>query len=132
MKFSIKLDRVSWNLDRIDAAKRRCMDRGLFKAAGFLRTDARRSIKQRKTAAPAGSPPATRKGRLRKAIVFHVFRGLGRAIVGPTANIVGPAGGAHEHGGQFRGESYPARPFMGPALVKTNTQFAAFFRDEFK
>jgi len=128
----IKVARVSMNIDRLGRARRRCEDRGLFKASAFMRTTARRSIKKRRRPSPPGSPPSTQTRRLRNAIQFHVYRGEGRAVIGPTAQRVGEAGAAHEHGEKFRGDDYPPRPFMGPAEEITRPVFAGFFAREFK
>jgi hypothetical protein len=70
---------------------------------------------------PAGSPPHTRaKGKRRRllprAIRFAVSDDT--AVIGPKASIAGQAGEPHEHGGTFRGQSYPKRPFAVPALER--------------
>ena len=88
-------------------------------AGGAIRMTAKRSIKQRKTESPEGTPPHTRKGQLRRAILYAVEKDKQTVVVGPDVSIVSTAGMAHEFGGQFRGERYPKRPFMGPALEKT-------------
>ena len=45
-------------------------------------------------------------------------------VIGPTASVAGQVGGAHEFGGQFRGDQYPERPFMFPALERALPRFA--------
>ena len=132
MNVVTKVVRVSWRMDRFHAARLRMLDRGMFKWASFLRTVARRSIRKRKKPSAAGSPPSTQTRRLRNAILFHVYRGEGKAIIGPTANIVGPSGAAHEFGGTYKGDKFDRRPFMGPALDVTRPQAAGFFAGEFK
>lgn len=125
------VSKAAMNLERIGAAKRRMEDRVMFKQAGYVRIVARRSIRPRKKASAPGSPPSTQTKRLPNSIIFHVFRGQGRAIVGPSASIVGEAGAAHERGELFRGDQYPARPFMFPALVKSTASFPAMFAGQF-
>ena len=41
-----------------------------------------------------------------------------QVVIGPDVESFGTAGKAHEHGGRYRHERYPKRPFMGPALEK--------------
>ena len=105
----------------------------LTHAAAAIRLTARRSIKKapkgqgsddkgRFTSArqnrpsPPGKPPHTRKGQIKRAILYAVERKVGRAFIGPTHEAMGMSAGAHEFGGRFRGQRYRARPFMGPAL----------------
>ncbi|HYW78050.1 MAG TPA: hypothetical protein VE890_00675 [Thermoguttaceae bacterium] len=87
-------------------------------AGAALRLIARRSIRQRKGPAPAGSPPHTHTRRLPRAILYAVDRQRSLVVIGPAKHLAGTSGRAHEHGGQYRGERYERRPFMGPALVK--------------
>ena len=93
--------------------------KSLGHAGGAIRMTAKRSIKRSKTESPEGSPPHTRKGQLRRAILYAVEKDKQSVVVGPDVSIVSTAGTAHEFGGRFRGEQYPRRPFMGPALEKT-------------
>ncbi|MFM8216585.1 MAG: hypothetical protein ACKN82_18365, partial [Pirellula sp.] len=83
-----------------------------------IRLVARRSIKRRQTASMPGTPPNTRQGQLKRAIVYAIDKQRGIATIGPDISVVGTAGKAHEFGGKFRKERYPKRPFMGPALDK--------------
>ena len=39
--------------------------------------------------------------------------------IGPEHAKVGRSASAHEHGGRYKGQRYPKRPFMGPALETT-------------
>lgn len=93
--------------------------KSLGHAGGALRMTAKRSIKRAKAGSPEGTPPHTRKGQLRRAILYAVEKSKQSVVVGPDVSIVSTAGTAHEFGGRFRGERYPKRPFMGPALQKT-------------
>jgi len=90
--------------------------RGLGHAAGAVRLIAKRSIRKRKKASRPGTPPSTQTKRLPAAILYAVEPD--RAVIGPVASIVGTAGEAHEHGGRYKRENYPQRPFMAPALDK--------------
>lgn len=127
---------------RMDTARvRRAAKRGSVKslahAAALIRKIARRSIRRRKdpaAASPAGRPPFThRRGRgLRDAIRFAVDRYKTRAVVGPAHSVVGAAGAAHEFGGEYRGDQFDKRPFMGPALDKAAPDLPAFWRHSVK
>ena len=105
----------------------------LTHAAAAIRLTARRSIKKAPKArgreaqgrfrsagktqpSPPGKPPHTRKGQIKRAILYSVERKAGRAFIGPTYEAMGMSASAHEFGGRFRGQRYRARPFMGPAL----------------
>lgn len=97
-------------------------------AARSIRTIARRSIRDAPEGkpSPAGKPPRTRadksgKKRLRNAILYDLVSDV-EAVIGPARHLIGLAGAAHEDGGTFRGEDYPARPFMRPALEKAKSQ----------
>jgi hypothetical protein len=87
-------------------------------AGAAIRLVARRSIRKRKSASPAGSPPSTRRGQLRRAIAYAVEKQQGLVVIGPEHEVVGESGKAHEFGGRYRREHYEKRPFMGPALEK--------------
>lgn len=101
------------------AAVHRGLVRSLYRAAGYVRTVARRSIRRRSKSgkpAPLGKPPKSPTGDLKRAILFYVDRERTTAIVGPDAQQVGDVGAAHEFGGRYKGQHYPRRPFMSPAL----------------
>ena len=113
-----------------------------FHAAASIRKGSRASIKaapketrrrarrrggrivarSRHGASKPGSPPFTRRGQLRNAILFDVNDKS--AIIGPRQSFVGQAGAAHELGETFRGTDYPERPYMGPALEEALPRFA--------
>jgi len=95
---------------------------GNFKSLGHagaaIRLTARRSIRRRKKASPEGQPPSTRRGQLRSAILYDVDKQNDLVVIGPSHSKVGASGSAHEHGGKYKRQRYPKRPFMGPALEK--------------
>jgi hypothetical protein len=98
----------------------------LYKAAYAIMTTAKGLIKTSPQASPPGEPPHTRAGQLRQAIRYEVNRAEFTAYIGPQASQMGPAAQPMEHGGTFRGERYPERPFMGPALDKNREKIPAF------
>jgi len=117
---------------KVQARVRRGNFRGLGHAAAAIRLTARRSIKRSKQPAPPGNAPHTRKGQLKKAIVYAVEKNKQSAVVGPTHEIVGPSAMAHEFGGRFRKQKYPRRPLMGPALEKNVDRLPQFWAGSVK
>lgn len=118
---------------RVTAASERTTFRNLPHAAAAIRKDAVGSIKQAEGPSAPGTPPHThtggvtkkgkvRKGNLQRAIAFDANKES--AVIGPRESVVGLAGRAHELGEEFRGDDYPERPFMGPALEQNLDRFA--------
>ena len=116
---------------RVEDAIRRAERRGLVRAAAAIRLQAARSIIQGAGPSPPGRPPHTRKGLLRRSILYALKEegGLLAAVIGTSHAILGPAGRAHEFGGRFRKEVYPRRPFMEPALSVIANRMPEFFRN---
>ena len=102
--------------------------RGLFQAAAFIRTTARRSIKKNRRPSPAGGPPHTQTNRIRDAMRFDVNKAKDLATIGAVASIVGPVLGVMERGGKFRGTIYDRRPTMMAALTKATPRLPEGFR----
>ncbi len=97
---------------------RRVNIESLGHAGGAIRLAARRSIHKGPKPSAPGTPPHTRRGQLRRAILYAVEKREQRVVIGPAYEIVGPSAMAHEFGGRFRHERYDRRPFMEPALEK--------------
>ena len=72
--------------------------RNLTHAAATLRMAARRSLRRRKKPSAPGQPPSSPTGRLRGSILYAVDRRRDYAVIGPSRNLIGPAGQEHEHG----------------------------------
>ena len=102
MKIDVK---TKLNTQRV----KRKVDEGTFRslahAGAAVRLIARRNIRQRKTASPPGQPPHTRRGQLRRAILYAVDRKSKSVVIGPSINLISKIGRAHEHGGV----EYPAK-----------------------
>lgn len=110
--------------------------RYLGRAGAVVRKTARRSIRKarigqdgRPVPSAPGTPPRTRRGLLRNAILFGVDRVAGHVVIGPTKSRVGLSGSAHEFGGRYRRNTYAERPFMGPALQKITPSLPAMWAD---
>lgn len=113
---------------QVQVALRKATYRNLGHAAASIRKAAVESIKPGEGPSPPGTPPHTqtqkvtkkgkvRKGQLPRAIVYTVDKEKQMALIGPRASVVGESAKAHEFGGQFKDETFPKRPFMGPALA---------------
>lgn len=127
------------NLHRIAPAAERAAFKNVGHAAASLRKDAIASIEEGDGASPPGTPPhthtqkttragKTRLGHLPRAITFAHDRKAMSAVIGPRESVVGTAGQAHEHGGEYKGEHYPPRPFMVPAMDRNLDRFADDWR----
>jgi hypothetical protein len=108
---------------RFDVRKvRKKADTGTFKslnhAAAAIRLTARRSIRRSPKKSASGKPPHTRRGLLKRALLYNVDKSRMRAVIGPAYSIAGRSGSAHEFGGKYYGRKYPRRSFMGPTLRK--------------
>ena len=108
--------------DRSRAVLARTKEAGiknLGHAGAAIRLTARRSIRRGKQPSRPGTPPHTRRGRLKRALRYVVERDRERVVVGPEHAVVGPSAMAHEFGGRYRKERFRRRAFMGPALERT-------------
>ena len=91
-------------------------------AGATIRLTARRSIRRDQKPSAVGRPPHTRRGLLRRAIVYAVDKYRQMAVIGPAYGMVGQSATAHEFGGRYRRQHYKKRRFMGPALEKTKNR----------
>lgn len=108
--------RVQLRLQRIVKAAERAR-KGSLQSVGYpIATIAKSKIQRSRRPSSPGQPPATRRGLLRRAIRYQVADDRRSVVIGPAYSMVGTAGQAHEFGGRYRGDTFPKRPFMGPAL----------------
>ena len=103
----------------------------LRRAGAYVRRVAQRKVVTSPKASQPGSPPHSRRGLLKRAVLFGPD-GDGSVLVGPGFNFVGPSMSAHEFGGKYRRERYPKRPLMGPALKESAPHVAKMWRDAVK
>lgn len=106
--------------------------KSLGHAGASIRLVARRSIKKSKQPSAAGSPPNTRKGRIKNAIKYAVSNDKQSVVIGPDVEVAGTSAKAHEFGGRYKREQYDKRPFMGPALEKTKQRLPAMWSGSVK
>ena len=123
-------------ISKVDSATRKV----LSKFGAFVRRTAKGSIRNRKTAAPPGSPPSSHTGLLKQFIFFGYDPGQRSVVIGPTRvdrRGRGEAPSLLEYGGvtsltrqrKRQRATYRARPYMGPALDKEQPKLPAMWRD---
>jgi hypothetical protein len=122
---------------RFDARKvRKKAEAGTFRslnhAAAAIRLTARRSIRRSPKESSAGTPPHTRRGLLKRSLLYNVDKAKMRAVIGPAYSIAGRSGSAHEFGGKYYGRNYPKRAFLGPALKINERRLPLFWRGSIK
>lgn len=132
--------RIENRFDRVKSAEERATFKNLGHAGAVVRKISSRSITKgarrrqgsdKQKPSDPGKPPRTRRGGLKKAILFG-FEGKDHVLIGPSVDLVGDSGSAHEHGGKFRGQTYPRRPFMQPGLEKLYPQIPSIWRDSIR
>lgn len=123
--FSAAVTKFIDHTKRVREAAEKAARRAFAKAAYRIFRDAQSSIERSTNPSPPGEPPHTRRGQLKRAIRYDATKD--GAVIGPVASMVGTAGEAHEFGGGYRGQDYPERPFMGPALERELDNFAGEF-----
>jgi hypothetical protein len=124
----------------VDGAKRKV----LSKAGAFIRTAARTSIRKRKGSAPAGKPPHSHEGSLRRLILFGYDKAADSVVVGPVGFKKSVAPSVLEYGGDTvvlrrRGGRLTsqrvriaARPYMAPALERERPKLPLLWRNSIR
>lgn len=123
--FSAAVTKIVDHSRRVREAADRAARRVFAKAAFRIMRDAQASVERSAEPSAPGEPPHTRRGQLKRAIRYAATKD--GAVIGPLESMVGVAAEAHEFGGGFRGQDYPSRPFMGPALERDLDNFAGDF-----
>ena len=119
--------KTKWDSGKVVKSARAGSIKSLGHAGAAIRLQARHSIKKSPKKSAAGTPPNTRKGRIRNAIKYAVTKSPPSVVIGPDVDVAGTAGKAHEFGGHYKKERYPKRRFMGPALEKVKPRLPALW-----
>ena len=123
---------AEFDADGLVARVSRAASGVLRRMGAYVRAVARRKVQTSPDASRPGAPPHTRRGALRRGLLFGLeARGAG-VVVGPSAAFVGTSAAAHEFGGGYRGERYPKRPLMGPALRDSIPHLAGMWENAVK
>lgn len=104
----------------------------LRRMGAYVRTVARRKVRPGERPSPAGNPPHSRTGALKRGILFGVERRRASVLIGPSERFVGTSMAAHEFGGAYKRQRYPKRPLMGPALKESTPRLARMWQDAVK
>ena len=121
--------RLSFDARGLAAAVLRGSFAALSRAGAYVRRAARHKVKTNDHPSPPGSPPHSRAGLLKRSILFGLDKPARTVVIGPAESVIGNAMAAHEFGGRYKRERYPARPLMGPTLTSTAPKLAQFWRD---
>jgi hypothetical protein len=124
--------KTRFDASKVVKAARTGSIKSLGHAGAAIRLAARHSIRKSPKASPAGTPPHTRKGRIRNAVKYAVIAAAQSVLIGPDVEVAGTSGKAHEFGGHYKRETYDRRPFMGPALEKIQNRLPAFWAGSVK
>lgn len=124
--------RVEFDPDAVKRAVKRGSTESLKQAGAYVRKSARNSVKKSKHSSIAGTPPHTRRGLLKRSLLFGVEPRRMAVVIGPAFKFVGISMTAHEFGGMYRHRKYPKRPLMGPTLQKTTPQISKLWANSVK
>ena len=104
----------------------------LRRMGAYIRRAAQSKIRQSRNPSQPGEPPHTRRGALKRGILFGVDRRTNSVVVGPSVRFVGTSMQAHEFGGGYKRERYPKRPLMGPSLRESAPHLAKMWENAVK
>lgn len=104
----------------------------LRRMGAYIRRVAQSKVRQSRNPSQPGEPPHTRRGALKRGILFGVDRRTGSVVVGPSIRFVGTSMQAHEFGGGYKRERYPKRPLMGPSLRESAPHLAKMWEGAVK
>ena len=107
-------------------------NKALRRAGAYIRKAAQNKVTTSDRSSAPGSPPHTRRGLLKNAILFGTEKRKQSVVIGPTESIIGTAMSAHEFGGKYRKRRYPKRPLMGPTLQKTASHLPKLWENSVK
>ncbi len=124
--------RIDFDERRILISTQKVNLTGLRRSGAYIRKAARNKVSQSKVSAPPGSPPHTRRGLLKNALLFGVEKSRLSVVVGPAESLIGTAMYAHEFGGRYKKQRYPKRPLMVPTLKATRSQLPKLWENSVK
>jgi len=124
--------KVEFDADGLVAKAAKASVEVLKRMGAYVRKVARSKVRTSPKASVPGTPPHSRRGLLKRAILFGVERRERRVLVGPGYRFVGESASAHEFGGAYKGDRYPKRPLMGPSLKESAPHLARMWQDAVK
>ena len=124
--------RIEFDDEAVKNAVRKSGVKSLRSAGAYTRKAARNAVARSKKSSPVGTPPHTRRGLLKRSILFGVEKHRMAVVIGPAKTVIGISMTAHEFGGMYRRRKYPKRPLMGPTLEKVAPELPKLWRDSVK
>ncbi len=124
--------RIEFDSNAVRNAVKKGSPKPLTRAGAYIRKSARNAVSRSKKSSSPGSPPHTRRGLLKRSILFGVERQRMTVVIGPAESFIGISMTAHEFGGIYRHRKYPKRPLMGPTLLKVAPQLPKLWEDSVK
>lgn len=121
--------RIEFHSDRIIAASRRGALKTLRRTGAYVRKVAQNKVSKSAGASTPGAPPHTRRGQLKKSILFGVDDRALTVVIGPAFSLIGTSMTAHEFGGKYKKQTYPERPLMGPTLEESAPKMPKLWED---
>lgn len=104
----------------------------LRRMGAYVRRVAQSKVRQSPNPSHPGEPPHTRRGALKRGILFGVDKTANSVVIGPSFRLVGTSMAAHEFGGGYKRERYPKRPLMGPSLRESAPHLARMWENAVK
>ena len=101
----------------------------LRRMGAYVRRAAQHKVHTSDKPSQPGTPPHSKTGALKRGILFGVEKRRQSVLIGPGFRFVGASMAAHEFGGQYRKESYPKRPLMGPTLKESASRLSVLWQD---
>ena len=115
---------IEFDEDGLVAWMARASREFLKRAGAYVRRVAQRKVVTSPKRSLPGQPPHSRRGLLKRGLLFGVERDGKSVLVGPGFSFVGESMSAHEFGGKYRKERYPKRPLMEPSLKESAPHLA--------
>ena len=124
--------RVEFDDEAVKKAVQKSGVKSLRSAGAYTRKAARNAVSRSGKSSSPGTPPHTRRGLLKRSILFGVEKHRMTVVIGPAKSLIGISMTAHEFGGMYRRRKYPKRSLMGPTLVKVAPSLPKIWRDSVK
>jgi hypothetical protein len=124
--------RIEFDDEAVKRAVQKSGEKSLRSAGAYTRKAAQNAVMRSPKSSPSGTPPHTRRGLLKRSLLFGVEKNRMAVVIGPAKSFIGISMTAHEFGGMYRRRKYPKRPLMGPTLEKVAPQLPKLWRDSVK
>ena len=125
-EFNIRID---FEEDTLLGTMKYANKKALRRVGAYVRKAAINAVHKSPKSSTPGTPPNTRRGLLRRAVLFGVESDARSVVIGPAKSLIGISMTAHEFGGMYRGRKYPKRALMGPTLQRTAQQLPKLWKD---